>query len=174
MTRNTKQFYLGMQEHESHCTTRSKHFSTKVMCLAAVACTRWDSINNEYFDGKLDIWPFIIIEAAKRNSRNCAARTPVIKSLDSITVDQYRNMLMSHVLPAIKTNWPSSLSHTTIKIQQNNTRPHIEPSDKEFLCKIFEMGLNMYLVFQPPNKFDIQICHTKILLCIVSKIQDIM
>ena len=40
MTKNTKKFYLGMQELEPHRTTRSKLFSTKVIFLAAVACPR--------------------------------------------------------------------------------------------------------------------------------------
>ena len=44
-----------------------------------------------------------IIEAAKRNSRNCAFGVPVIKLMDSIIMDQYHNMLMYHVLPTIKT-----------------------------------------------------------------------
>ena len=101
-SKNTKKFYLGMQEHESQRTTRSKQLTTKMMFLAAVACPRWDSINNKHFDGKLGIWPFIIIETAKRNSRNRAAGTPVMKSMDSITADQYCLTLMSHVLPAIK------------------------------------------------------------------------
>ena len=125
------------------------------MFLAAVARPRWDSTNNKHFDGKLGIWPFTIIETAKRNSRNCAAGTPVMKSMDSITADQYCLMLMSHVLPAIKTKWPGNLSDTTIKIQQDNARPHIEPSDKEFLRKTFEMGLKVDLVFQPPNSPDL-------------------
>ena len=64
-----------------------------------------------------------------------------MKSMDSITADQYCNMLMSHVLPTIKTKWPGNLSETTIKIQQDNARPYIEPSDKEFLCKTFENGI---------------------------------
>ena len=31
MTKNTKKFYLGMQEHKPYCTTRSKQFTIKVM-----------------------------------------------------------------------------------------------------------------------------------------------
>ena len=145
MTKNTKKFYLGMQEHEVHSTTRSKWFSTKVMFLAAVVRPRWDSINNKYFDGKLGIWPLTIIETTKRKCRNCTAWMLVMKSMDSITADQYCDTLMYHVVPAIKTKWPGNLSDTRIKIQQDNARPHIEPSDEEFLCKTFEMGLKVDL-----------------------------
>ena len=95
------------------------------MLLAAVARPRWDNNTNEYFDGKLCISLFTINKTAKRNSRNHTAGTPVMKSMDSITADQYRNLLMYHVLPVIKTKWPGNLSDTRIKIQQDNTRPQI-------------------------------------------------
>ena len=109
-----------MQEHKLHCTTRSKQFTSKVMLLASVAHPRWDSINNKHFNGKLGIWYFTIIEIAKRNSRNSAAGTSVMKSMDSITADQYYLTLMSHVLQAIKIKWPGDLSDTAIEIQQDN------------------------------------------------------
>ena len=70
-----------------------------------------------------------------------------MKSMDCITVDEYHDTLMSQVLPAIIIKWPGNLSDTTIKIQQENTRPHIEPSENEFLCNTFELGLKVDLVF---------------------------
>ena len=82
---------------------------------------------------------------------------PVMKSMDSITADQYCDTLIDHVLPAIKTKWPGNLSDTRIKIQQDSARPHIAPSDKEFLHKTFEMRLNVDLVFQPPNSPDLNV-----------------
>ena len=48
ITKIVKKFCLGMQEHKLNCTTRSKHFSIKVMFLTAVACPRCDSINNKH------------------------------------------------------------------------------------------------------------------------------
>ena len=55
MTKNTKKFYLGMQEHKLHRTTRGERFTTKVMFLPALARPRWDSIDNKHFGGKLGI-----------------------------------------------------------------------------------------------------------------------
>ena len=128
--------------------------------LEAVTRPRWDSISNKHFDGKLGIWPFTIIETAKRNSRNSSAGT---------LVNQYCLMLMPHVLPAIKTKWPGNLSNTRSKIQQDNARPRIEPSDKEILHETFEMGLKVNLVFQPPNSPD----HNVLGLGFFNKIQSI-
>ena len=80
-----------------------------------------------------------------------------MKSMDSITADQYLSMLMYHVLPEIKTKWSGNLSSTRIKIQQDNARPHIESSDQEFLCTKFKMCLKVDLVFLSPNSQDLTV-----------------
>ena len=76
------------------------------MFLAAVVCPRWNTITNRQFDRKIDICPFTIMQSAKRNSRDCVADTPVMKSMDCVSRDQYRRMLIIFVLHAIKTKWP--------------------------------------------------------------------
>ena len=124
-----------------HAGTQTASYNKKQMVFhqgdvfGSSGASRRDTITNKHSDGKVGIWPFTIIETAKRNSRNRAAGTPVIRSKNSITTDQYCNMLIYHVLPVIKIKWRGNLSGTIIKIQQDNARPHIEPSDKEFLPK---------------------------------------
>ena len=78
-----RRYCLGVQESEPHWTTHSKRYCTKVMFLAVVACPRWNTKTNRQFDGKNGIWQFTIMGTAKRNSRNCTAGTPVMKSMDS-------------------------------------------------------------------------------------------
>ena len=109
---------------------------------------------------QIDINQFVRVPLRKRGTiRSNAQALKIPKSTlfnyiqrgeNSITADQFHRMLMSHVLQVIKTKWLGNLSDTTIKIQQDNVRPHIEPSDKKFLCKTFEMGLKVDLLFQTP------------------------
>ena len=102
MTQNTRRYYLAPDEEEPHRTTKSKRYSTKVMFLAAVARPRWDTRRNQRFDGKLEIWPFITIEEARRNSQNRPAGTPVTKAITSVTNVEYRQFIIEKLLPAIK------------------------------------------------------------------------
>ena len=97
------------------------------------------------------------METAKRSSCNCAAGAPVMKSMDSISFYQYRRILISFVLPAIKTKWSFNSTPQKIKFQQDNARPHIEPTNREFLQATFALILNIVLVFQPPNSPDLNL-----------------
>ena len=156
MTKNTRKYYLGREEEEPHRTTKSKRFSTKVMFLAAVARPRWNTAANKQFDGKIGICPFTKVEIVKRGSRNRPAGTPVTKTVDSVTNVEYRNMLIHKVLPAIREKWPDR-SAMTIRIQQDNARPHITASDPEFLQAASSLGLHVQLVCQPPNSPDLNV-----------------
>ena len=82
MTKNTKKYYLGMRNMKPYCKTRSKVFPTKTTILAAMVYHRYDRATSKHFNGKLGIRPFIIIETAKRNSRNHAAGTSLMKLKD--------------------------------------------------------------------------------------------
>ena len=88
---------------------------------------------------------------------NLAACTPVMKSMDSVSRDEYRRVLISFVFPAIKIKWPFNAIQENIKIQQDNARPHMEPTDHEFFQAKFELNLNIELVFQPPNSPDLNV-----------------
>jgi hypothetical protein len=68
LTKTTVKYYLAKGEPEPHRTCKSKRFITKVMFLAAVARPRWDSSRNQWFDGRLGIWPFVYQEPAKRRT----------------------------------------------------------------------------------------------------------
>mmetsp|Transcript_14806 Transcript_14806/g.21169 ORF Transcript_14806/g.21169 Transcript_14806/m.21169 type:complete len:280 (-) Transcript_14806:44-883(-) len=157
MTQNTRRYYLAPDEQEPHRTAKSKRYSTKVMFLAAVARLRWDARRNQRFDGKLGICAFITIEGARRTSRNRPAETPVTKAMTSVTNVEYRQFIIEKLLPATKEKWPSNASDYTIKIQQDNARPHITPMDVEFCNAVQALDLNVQLVCQPPNSPDMNV-----------------
>ena len=106
ITQNSRKYYLLKGEEEPHQTMKSKRFLTKVMFLAAVACPRWDAHQNQHFNGKLGIWPFITTEAAKRSGRNRPAGTLVMKAMTSVTNVEYRQFLLDKLLPVIEEKWP--------------------------------------------------------------------
>ena len=155
LTKNCRRYYLGKDVDIPRRTSKSKHFKTKVMFLGAVARPRWDSNNNRMFDGKLGIWPFTEVVKAQRTSANRPAGTLITKALTSVTTDVYQKWLIEWLLPAIKENFP--LSNHTIKIQQDNARPHIQPQDPTFLQAAQRLGLNVELVYQPPNSPDLNV-----------------
>jgi hypothetical protein len=154
LTKVSARYYLLPGEIEPHRTSQSKRFITKVMFLAAVARPRWDFSRNQWFDGKLGIWPFVFQEPAKRASKNRPAGTMETKNISSVDKFQYRKMMLENVLPAIEASWPRSSRGTTIYIQQDNAKPHIDTQDQEFLRASEEMFLNVQLRFQPPNSPD--------------------
>ncbi|XP_057791267.1 uncharacterized protein LOC131008402 [Salvia miltiorrhiza] len=85
------------------------------------------------FDGKIGIFPFTEMVAAKRSSKNRVAGT-----------------LEQKLIPAIKAKWPSFYSKD-IYIQQDNARPHIKNEDIDFREVASSDGFNINIVHQPPN-----------------------
>ncbi|KAH0650418.1 hypothetical protein KY284_030330 [Solanum tuberosum] len=79
------------------------------------------------------IFPFVVKEPAKWNSKNRTAGTLETKPILSVTKDITRACLIEKVLPAIRSKWPASDSNIPIFIQQDNARPHIGVNDLELL-----------------------------------------
>ena len=51
-------------------------------------------------------------------------------------------MWIDFVHPVIKTKWTLNYTQEKIQIQQDNARPHIEPTDQKFLQATFEIGIS--------------------------------
>ena len=155
MARVKRNMYLlpGESLPERYC--KSTRFIGKVMFLAAVARPRWDYERNEWFDGKIGTWHFTEEVPAVRCSRNRPAGTMETKP---VNVDRsvYKAMLLDKVIPAIKSKWPTHESKC-VKIQQDNARPHISPSDAEIMNACTQDGWKMQLVCQPPNSPDLNV-----------------
>ncbi|XP_057785999.1 uncharacterized protein LOC131003512 [Salvia miltiorrhiza] len=108
------------------------------------------------FDGKIGIFPYTEMVAAKRSSKNRVAGTLEQKSIESITKDVVREGFIKQLVPAIKAKWPSFYSKD-IFIQQDNARPHIRNDDLEFREVASSDGFNINIIHQPPNSPDTNI-----------------
>ena len=132
MTKATKRYYLADGEPEPLRSCKSKRVIEKVMFLAAVARPRYDHHRKTIFNGNIGMWPFIVKEPARRASKNRPAGTMVTKPV-MVGKDQYRNMLLENVLPAIRLKWPRATAARPIFIQQDNAKPHISMLDDAFM-----------------------------------------
>ncbi|KAH0704896.1 hypothetical protein KY290_009582 [Solanum tuberosum] len=127
------------------------------MFMAVVVCPRFDANGVELFSGKIGIFPFVVKEPAKRNSKNRTTGTIETKSILSVTKDITRACLIEKVLPAIRSKWPASTSRSPFFIQQDNARPHIGVNDLEFMGAAQRDGFDIKLCFQPPNNLDLNV-----------------
>lgn len=156
MSKAAERYYLAPGEAEPHRTCKGKKFIPKVMFLAAVARPRFDSRKNQFFNGKIGIFPMVYKEAAKRSSKNRPAGTMETKPIQSITRDVIKKTLIDEVLPAIRAKWPQGWSGP-IFIQQDNAKPHVIPNDPDFVEEARKEGFDIRLRCQPPNSPDLNV-----------------
>ncbi|XP_026451949.1 uncharacterized protein LOC113352330 [Papaver somniferum] len=116
---------------------------------------RYDEYVNTPFDGKIGMWAFVFMEAAKRKIKNRVAGTLEMKPIKSITQKVTREFLINKLLPAIIQKWPHD--GRTIFIQQDNARPHIAIGDEQFCEAVRQFGLDARICFQPPNSPDLNV-----------------
>jgi hypothetical protein len=106
------------------------------MDLASNGHPRWDAGCNQWFDGKLGLWPVAHQWlAVQRNSRHRPVGTLEWKSLSLVKV-VYGGFLFNKVVPSsILRLWPQD--NRCIQIQQDNATPHLSP--EEFQAKWLEL-----------------------------------
>ncbi|ETW01375.1 hypothetical protein H310_06925 [Aphanomyces invadans] len=154
-TRVKQTYYLAPGEKPPHRTCKSKRFIKKVMFLSAVARPRWNDESGEWFDGKIGTWHFTELVPAERSSRNRPAGTLVTTPV-AVTRPVYKDMLVKHVIPAIKTKWPKGASRRVF-LQQDFAKPHVAPTDDDIIEACSSGGWAMELKFQPPNSPDLNV-----------------
>ncbi|GAA0139659.1 hypothetical protein LIER_01159 [Lithospermum erythrorhizon] len=76
-----------------------------------------------------------------------------------IKEDVIRSCLIEKVLPAIKEKWPACNRTSTIYIQQDNARPHIDPLNAKFLEAAQRDGFDIQLTCQPSNNPGLNVLH---------------
>ncbi|KAM3205576.1 hypothetical protein P3L10_028986 [Capsicum annuum] len=159
LSKKVERYYLLPGEHEPdpYRSCKSKNFIPKVMFMAAVARPRFDENGIELFSGKIGIFPFVVKEPAKRNSKNQTVGTMETKPIQSVTKDITRACLIEKVLPPIRAKWPASDSNNPIFLQQDNARPHIGNNDLEFIEAAQQDGFDIRLCFQPSNSPDLNV-----------------
>jgi hypothetical protein len=159
--KSTKTYYLTSDEPDPTNIIRNKRYIEKVMFLCAVARPRWNTAANQWFDGKIGLWPFVEMVPAQRTSRNRPAGTPVMKTC-AVTSAKYKEFIMEKVIPAIKEKWPVQ-QNVTVKIQQDNATPHhsFTTGDATYMFNVAleaaTGGMSIVPVNQPANSPDLNV-----------------
>ena len=62
-----------------------------------------------------------------------------------------RKMLCEKLIPAIQDKWPDEDYRRTIFIQQDNAKPHVQPTDEIFREAVKQTDLDIRLLQEQPN-----------------------
>ena len=159
-----KESYILVCDEEEPPERYVKHKShiAKVMFLCAQARPRYVHATGQYWDEKIGIWPIGKTVLAQRTSVNRPAGTPEWQNVN-VDLDVYREMLLSHVVPAIIEKWPTTDWNNdsySITIQQDGAPTHIAVNDDEWLETLEELGLpedKIKLYTQPANSPDLNL-----------------
>jgi hypothetical protein len=101
MIRAKERYYLVPGEDLPERSVKNKDKIPKVMFLCAVARPCFLHATNQWFDGKLGIWPFANLVPAQGSSVNRPAGMPEWK-LFNVTKEVYQAFTLEMVVPAIK------------------------------------------------------------------------
>ncbi|XP_021750655.1 uncharacterized protein LOC110716342 [Chenopodium quinoa] len=135
---------------------QSKRFKLKAMFMALIGKPLY-GINGELLhDGKYGIFPFTVQQVAQKSSKKRTRGTLETKALQNINREVIREMLLTKVIPAIKSKWPESLAKDVV-IQWDNARPHKVPRDAEFIEATTTNGFNIQFIFQPAQSPDLNV-----------------
>jgi hypothetical protein len=105
LTHDKQGYYLANDEEEPKRKCKNKLHITKVMILVAQARPRFNTTTNQWWDGKIGMWPIGKMVPAPRNSVNRPAGTLVWHNTN-VTKKVYCELLIDKVLPAIRAKWP--------------------------------------------------------------------
>lgn len=164
MTRVKQIYYLSEDEEPPERQVAHKSHIGKVMFLCVVGCPQYyypndedggDGAEQQFFDGKIGIWPIGEMVPAARSSVNRPRGTPVWKD-GKLTRELYSNMVQDLVLPAIKERFPCH-AHDVILLQQDNAPAHSLQNDAAIQAKIESLDINVKLFNQPANSPDLNI-----------------
>ena len=161
MTRTQTGYILALDKTDPHRTCESKRFIGKIMYLYVGAQPRWNTVHNQYFDGKIGMYgPFITIQKAKRASRNRPRGADVIKPVD-VDREVSRQMLINKVLLDIRAIFPKGWDgigpEREIELQQDNATPHVNGDDEELIPELVKDSVKIVLINQPPNLPDMNV-----------------
>ncbi len=163
ITRKRQNYYITPFEEPPERSVKNSQHPIQVMFIVAYARPRYCEVTGEWFDGKIGCWPFVVQQAAKRNSKNRPAGTMETKSI-RVTKEVYREFLLKKIIPAIRQKWPLSyfddhLDHSkTIWIQQDNAKVHVSPTDAAVVQGGKRFGYDIRVKNQPANSPDFNVC----------------
>lgn len=135
-------------------TAPSKDHIQKLMFLAAIGRPQIKS-NGEYFDGKIFLEPFTVLEATKRKSKNRAAGVPEIKP-QVVNAETFQEMVLktNGLLDVIAEKTRGM--NARIIVQQDNAKPHTGLKNREIINEVsVSRGMNIEFMNQPPQSPDL-------------------
>jgi hypothetical protein len=126
LTRIVKHYYSAPHEADPERNTRHKSHIPKCMFLSAVGRPRYNYGRNQWFNGRLGLWPIEHQVPAQRDSNNRPRGTLEWKYL-TMDKERYTLFLIEQVIPRITERWPRA--NRTIRLQQDNAKPHLSPEE---------------------------------------------
>ncbi|XP_021726177.1 uncharacterized protein LOC110693346 [Chenopodium quinoa] len=153
---DTRTFYLLPNEPNPYRCQQSRRFKIKGMFMAAIGKPIFDNHGGLKHDGKYGIFPFVYESTTKKKSKNREAGVVEVKATQNVNKEAIREMLLTKVIPAIKSKWPDHLSKD-VWIQWDNARPHQIPRDDEFQEACQSNGFNIQFIYQPAQSPDLNV-----------------
>lgn len=141
-------FFLAPDEPEPHCTTKSKKFKKTFLC--SVARPRYNPKARSYFDGLIDIWPFVVAQVVQRSSRKTSRYLENESSQSSNKIN--KSCLRKKVFLVIRSKVPAQ-QDVPILGKQDDAGLHIAPHDTNVVnaCSSSISSSPIKIVFQPAN-----------------------
>ncbi|XP_021727148.1 uncharacterized protein LOC110694276 [Chenopodium quinoa] len=105
-----RRFYLLPSEEDPYMAVQSRRFKLKAMFMAIIGKPLYGIDGEMLHDGKYVIFPFTVQQLAQKSSKKRPRGTLETKALQNINTELIREMLLTKVIPAIKSKWPESLA----------------------------------------------------------------
>ncbi|XP_021754431.1 uncharacterized protein LOC110719747 [Chenopodium quinoa] len=151
-----RRFYLLPSEEDPYMALQSRRFKLKAMFMVIIGKPLYGINGDMLHDGKYGIFTFTVQQVAQKSSKKRAKGTLETKALQNINREVIREMLLTKVIPVIKSKWPESLAKDVV-IQWDNARPHQVPRDAEFIEATTTNGFNIQFIFQPAQSPDLNV-----------------
>ena len=130
ITEKVLRLYIARREEVPTRRCQNWEHLIKVMFLAVVARSRFDTEGVCTFDGKIGMFPFIEKVTAQQKSKN-REKGVIETKLLPVNKNRYRDFMIDKVVPVIKDMWPDQ-DRKNIVIQQDGASAHIDEFDAGF------------------------------------------
>ncbi|ETV67888.1 hypothetical protein H257_16013 [Aphanomyces astaci] len=141
--------YLVEGEDVGFRACKSNCFVPKLMFLCAFA----RPCEEDGFDGKIGMWPFVSQAPAVRNSRDRPAGT-IVTTVINVDAATYRDYVLNRVVLAVKEKYCNS--NKRVVLQHDNATPH-RSIDDAALAQVSTDGWTFVVRRQPPNSPDLNV-----------------
>lgn len=157
---NLRQFQLCGSASGSPNETAKRR--ARVTFLFAFARPQWDPQRSAPFDGKIGAWPFL-------SAANSDDDQPVPVIVETATKAEIQQLLVAHVLPAIREKLPH---HGQVLVQLDSQHVRLPPDDPVVATHGSVNGWNMRLQYQPAYSPDLVVLDHAFFHAIEQSVKD--